>query len=111
MQEKLTPLQILVSCFTISSVAGLAAMLRSRKRLSWRNVFGASLYSGVIGLLLGLLWYNYFDGVEQNYCFLVGMCGLAGLGGATGLDVLFALLSGKSCLNISISSDSKPKKP
>lgn len=85
MQDKLTPFDVFVSCFSISSLAGLAALLRNGKPLTWRMVAAAVLYSGIFGLVIGLLWFNYFGG-QDNIYFLIGVSGLAGLGGTTLLD-------------------------
>ena len=104
MQDKLTPIQVLLSCLTVSSFAGLAALLRSQQELNWRNVTATCLYSGVFGLIYGLIWFNYFGGAGQNYYFLIGSSGLIGLGGASLIDfVLNGLLHG---FNITIT----PKK-
>lgn len=85
MQEKLTPVEVLISCFTISSFAGLAALLRSGRPLNWRSLIAAFLYSGIFGLIIGACWYNFFDG-QDNLYFLIGVSGLAGLGGTSLLD-------------------------
>lgn len=87
MQDKLTPLEVFVSCFSISSLAGLASLLRSGKALTWRLVVATLLYSGIFGLVIGLLWFNYFGG-QNNIFFLIGVSGLAGLGGTTLLDFI-----------------------
>jgi len=103
MQEKLTPLQVLAACFTISSMAGLAALLRSGRDLNWRAVLTAILYSGTFGLIYGLVWFNYFDGVDQNFFFLIGTSGLVGLGGVSLIDfVVQGLLHG---FNIKITAE------
>lgn len=80
MQEKITPFNVFLACFSVSSLAALSALLRSGKPLTWRNVISTMLYSGMFGLVIGLLWYNYFDGAN-NVFFLIGVSGLAGLGG------------------------------
>jgi len=87
MQDKLTPLEVFASCFSISSLAGLASLLRSGKPLTWRLVAATLLYSGIFGLVIGLLWFNYFGG-QNNIYFLIGVSGLAGLGGTTLLDFI-----------------------
>lgn len=86
MPDRLTPLQVLLACFTLSSLGGLAALMRSGAVLTWRSVLSALLYSGVFGLVYSLVWYNYFDGERQNFFFLIGSSGLVGLGGTTLLD-------------------------
>ena len=94
MPDKFDPKLTLSAAFAISSLGGLAAMLRSNKPLSVRAVLSAILYSGVMGLIIALLWYNYFDG-NGNIYFLLGVSGLAGVGGTTVLDfVVQAFKSG-----------------
>lgn len=95
------PWQILLSCFTVSSVAGLAQLLRSSKPLTFRAVFSALLYSGISGLIIGLLWFNWFHGSENTY-FLIGISGLAGIGSVSVLDLLLQLLSGEIGLNVHV---------
>ena len=107
MLEKLSPLQVLASCFTISSLAGLAALLRSGRELTWRSIFATVLYSGLFGLIYGLIWFNYFNGKDQNYFFLIGSSGLVGLGGATLLDFIVQGL--RHGFNITITTKKKKK--
>lgn len=87
MPDKFDPKMTLSAAFAISSLGGLAAMLRSNKPLTVRAVLSAVLYSGVMGLIIALLWYNYFDG-NGNIYFLLGVSGLAGVGGTTVLDFI-----------------------
>ena len=75
--------KVILAAFGISSVGGLAALLRSKKPLTWRNVAAAFLYSGMMGLCIGLLWYNI--------PFLLGVSGLAGIGGTTVVDFIIQL--------------------
>jgi hypothetical protein len=82
--QKLDPLSMFLSAFSISSVGGLAALLRSQRQLTFRAVVSTSLYSGLTGLVIALLSHNYF-GVDNPY-FLLGVCGLAGIGGTTVID-------------------------
>lgn len=102
--EKLGPFELFVSAFGISSVGGLAALLRSKKELTVRSILSATLYSGVTGLIIAFLSYNYF-GVTNPY-FLLGVCGLAGIGGSTVLDfVVTALQNGGLNIRISPGND------
>lgn len=104
--DKFDPKLALSAAFAISSLGGLAAMLRSNKPLNFRVVVSAFLYSGMMGLIIALLWYNYFDG-SGNIYFLLGVSGLAGVGGTTVLDfVLQALKHGG--VNITISPGDAP---
>jgi hypothetical protein len=103
MQDKITPLQVFMACFGLASLGGLTALLRSGRPLTVRTLTAAVLYSGLMGVIIGLVWYNYFDG-QNNVFFLMGVSGLAGLGGTTLLDFVVQLIS-KGGVNIII----KPK--
>lgn len=106
MAERFDPKLTLSAAFAISSLGGLAAMLRSNKQLTTRVVLSALLYSGMMGLSIALLWYNYFDG-SGNIYFLLGVSGLAGVGGTTVLDfVVQALKHGG--VNITITPGDEP---
>ena len=76
------PMHVFMASGGLSSFAGLAELLRSGRPITPRAVIAAMLNSGLIGLALGLIWYTYFLGMGNIY-FLVGVCTLAGLGGAT----------------------------
>lgn len=110
MQDKLTPLEVFISCFSISSLAGAAALLRSGKALTWRAVTAAILYSGIFGLVIGLLWYNYFGG-QNNVYFLIGVSGLAGLGGTSLLDFAVQGIANGFNIKITTSSDGDQEDP
>jgi hypothetical protein len=97
MDDKLTPIQVFLSCFTVASLGGFFSHLRSKKPLSLRNTIALTFYSGLVGLVIGLLWYNYF--APGNLYFLIGVSGLAGLGGTTLLDVVVNVIS-KGGVNI-----------
>jgi len=93
------PIWIFLSAFAISSFGGIAAKLRGHEELTWRGVIGAFLYSGIIGLIVALAWYEYFDG-KNNIPFLLAISGLAGIGGANVLDILKMFIKGK--VNVSV---------
>ena len=101
MLDKLSPFQVILACLALSSVGGLAALLRSGAHLCWRSIFAAMLYSGVFGVVYGLIWFNYFDGGDQNYFFLIGSSGLIGLGGTTLIDFIVQVIA-KGGINIVI---------
>lgn len=88
--HKIEPLQVFLSAFGLSSFAGLAELLRSGRPVTWRNLLSATTNSGLIGLALGLVWYHYFLG-QGNVYFLIGVCILAGLGGATMVDFILTI--------------------
>jgi hypothetical protein len=91
MQPRLDPFGALIASFAISSLGGLAALLRSKQELSLRSGLAAMLYSGVLGLIIALLWYKYFDG-QGNVYFLLGVSGLAGIGGTTVVDFVVQVI-------------------
>jgi hypothetical protein len=88
MDDKLNPLYVFISAFGVSSFAGLAALLRAGKEISKIAVCSAILNSGLLGLALALLWYHKF---QDNIYFLIGICVLAGLGGATMVDFVLQI--------------------
>lgn len=90
MSDKLSPIEVFLSAFSICSVAGLASYLRSGRELTARQVFSAMLNSGLLGLAIAFLWYRYFNG-KDNIWFLLGVSLLAGLGGASLLDFILML--------------------
>lgn len=82
------PLAVFVCAFCVSAFAGLAALLRAGKQVNALAIFSAMLNSGLLGLTLALLWYKKY---QDNVYFLIGMCILAGLGGATMVDFVVNL--------------------
>lgn len=97
--DELDPLHVLISCFSLSSLSSIAALLRSNKEVTFRQIAATSLYSGFLGLAIGLVWFNYFS--PTNIFFLIGVSVLAGLGGTSLLDLVLAMLS-RSGINITI---------
>lgn len=106
MQGRFDPVSVLTAAFAISSLGGLAALLRTRQPLTLRTVLSAVLYSGLMGLIIALLWYTYFDG-QGNIYFLLGVSGLAGIGGTTVLDFVVQVIK-KGGVNITIQPGDKP---
>lgn len=81
--ERVNPIAVFFSAFGVASFAGLAALLRAGKQVNAVSVISALLNSGFLGLAIALLWYTKF---QDNIYFLIGICVLAGLGGATLVD-------------------------
>jgi hypothetical protein len=75
---------LFVLIFGGGSLGGLAALLRGNHALTKRNVFSAMLNSGMMALVIALVWWSNYK--DTNLFFLVGISILAGLGGATTLD-------------------------
>jgi len=88
-----------MSAFGVAALGGLAALLRGKEDLNLRSVLSSILYSGIIGLIVALMWYNYFEG-KGNIPFLLAVSGLAGIGGATALDLMKIFFQGKINLHI-----------
>ena len=107
--DKMTPFQVFLASFSISSLGGLAALLRSERELTWRSAASAILYSGMMGVIIALLWYNFFDG-KGNLHFLLGVSGLAGIGGTTVVDFVIQVIK-KGGVHISINPGDQPKPP
>lgn len=74
--------------FTISSLAGVAALLRSGAPLTARVLVSAILNSGLFGLGIALVWYENYGGANHPW-FMLGVSLLAGLGGTSLLDFAF----------------------
>jgi len=106
MLDRYEALKVFFAAFSISSLGGLAALLRSNKDISWRSGISAFLYSGVMGLIIALLWYNLFEG-QGNIYFLLGISGLAGIGGTTVLDFVIQVIK-KGGLTINIVPGDEP---
>lgn len=101
MNEKFEPIRVLAAAFAISSLGGLAALLRSKHQLTWRSITSALLWSGLAGLLIALTWFNYYND-QGNIYFLLAVSGLAGIGGTTVVDFVIQLVKAGG-VNITIS--------
>lgn len=82
------PTTLFLACL-VSGLAGLAALLRSGKPLTWLGVLSAFLNSGLLGLGLAMVWATQFQETPHT---LVGICVLVGLGGMPTIDFLLGLL-------------------
>lgn len=76
---------VFVASFGVAACAGLAALLRTNAEITWKSAVSAVLNSGILGLGISLLWYTKY---QDNIYFLVGICVIAGLGGATTIDFI-----------------------
>ena len=93
-------LHLAVSAFSLASFAGLADLLRSGKDITLRSVITAIFNSGCLGLIMFLLWYQNFQGDIE---VLIGLCGLAGIGGVTMVDFIVQLIKSKVGIKIEVS--------
>jgi hypothetical protein len=90
--DRFSPIQLLISCFGVSSLAGIAQAVRRGEPVHIRKLVGTGLYSGMTGLIVGMLLYQHLG--DQNYILLLGVSGLAGLGGSTVLDFVLNAWAG-----------------
>lgn len=88
MDRRMTPFQVFASAVAIASFGGIAALLRSNQPLTTRTVLSATIYSGAAGLIIALLWFNSYGNQGGNPYFLLGICGLAGIGGVDALELI-----------------------
>lgn len=82
------PITLFSIAFGLSSVAGLAALLRNGRALTWRLILSAALNSGLFGIGVAMIWYNYYGGAQHPW-FMLGVSLLAGLGGASLIDLCY----------------------
>jgi len=75
-----------------SSVAGLANLLWDGKKLAWQRILAATVLSGVAGSVVFLLGYEQLSDFPN---FLAGVSILSGIGGASTLDFLAAIVRKK----------------
>ncbi len=100
----MTHVGVFVSSFTLAAFSGLATMLRSDQQMTRTKVVGQVLNSGLMGLGTSLLFYAKF---EENLYFLVGVCLVAGISGASTLDFLVSVIR-KGGFSINLKNDGKP---
>lgn len=104
-QFRLSDLAVVLGAFAVSSLAGVAQLLRSHEELNVRVVLAALLYSGVIGMGIGLMLSAYVQDVR----IVLGVSALAGAGGASVLDFIWVCLQlffqGKLSVTVRTSQD------
>lgn len=83
-------LPYIAAVFFASSLAGLAALLRSGRKLGWRPVVSSLLNSGILGAGVFLVWWNL--GGDENLVLAAGVCALAGLGGTNTVEFVAELV-------------------
>src|ERR1700749_710653 len=104
-EEHASPIYVLISAFFLSSLAGLAAMLRQNQKISILSVVSAMLNAGILGLCIAGLYVTQFS---DNIYALISLCCLAGLGGSTAIDFVLTAVK-KGGLSISINKDGNVK--
>lgn len=88
---QLDPFQVAMSCAIVCSLSGLAALLRSGQKITLRNILSALLCTAMLGVAIGLIWYQAYPGT--NVTFLIGISALAGLGGGSVVDFVVQLFT------------------
>jgi hypothetical protein len=83
---------LLLVIFPTSSLAGLAALLRSGQKLNRRAVLSSLLNSGLFGVSVGAIMIHRY-GMDSSHVIL-GISILAGLGGNALLDFSLELMRG-----------------
>lgn len=81
---------LLLAIFPACSFAGLAALLRSKQKLSKRNILSAVLNSGLFGVVVAAVMLHQY-GLDSLY-LTIGVSILSGLGGNTALDFGFEVV-------------------
>ena len=94
------PPTIFAGTFVIASCAGLAQLLRSGKKLSWRSCVSAGLTSGLLGLLVNLLLWQRYSNSDEGVWLLMGVGLLAGFGGMSLLDLIVEVAKGNVKIGI-----------
>lgn len=95
-----------LATFSLSSFAGLAALLRGGDKLTYRAVASAMMNSGFMGIVIYTIGSKVYAG-NENVWFLMGISTLAGLGGNTAID--FFLTLAKSVILAKVQSKKEPE--
>lgn len=91
MMNERDPVTLFSIAFGLSSVAGLASILRNGKQITWRMCVSATLNSGLFGMGVAMLWYHFYGGSAYPW-FMLGVSLLAGLGGASLVDFFYQVV-------------------
>ena len=87
--ENINPIWVFISSFLVSSLSGLAALLRTTETFTAKKLLSSILNSGLLGLGISLIWYLHF---KDNVYMLIGVCLMAGLGGMTVVDFILIMM-------------------
>lgn len=86
--SQIDPLAVFASAFAVSAFAGLAALLRSGKRVTTLRVLSDMSNTGCLGLAISLIWYSRFKASDDAVYCMIGICVLAGLSGSRAIDII-----------------------
>ena len=98
--------KILFVTFLLGGLAGLAALLRSKDKLTRRAVASACLNSSLLSMAAAAMWWWHDPNV--NFIALVFVSVMVGIGGNTSLGILTAIFFKK--FNIVVSDPKKDGK-
>lgn len=87
----LTPFQLFSAAFTIGSFGGMARLLNSNEKITYRTMAAAFLKSGIASLTIALLLHSYYG--TTNPFFLLGVGALAGIGAIDLVDIAAVVMS------------------
>lgn len=88
----LDPVTIFTGIFIISALGGIAALLRSSRKIDVRGFVSSTLNGGLVGVIISFLfWYKFKD----EPIFLIGLAALAGFGGSKTISFLFTYFERK----------------
>ena len=88
--ETVEPVRVFCAIFGLSALAGISLVVSDkRKECSVRALLGSFMVSGIIGLVIGLIWWSKFGNTDLY--FLIGVSMLAGMGGNSTLGLLYII--------------------
>jgi len=97
--QLLAPWQIFVSAALLGAAGGLSTLLRTRADLTPRLVVSAALTSGLCGLTVALLGFNFMAGAADVWV-LLGTSSIAGLTGSPTLLLMTNFVKGGASLEV-----------
>lgn len=86
--SQIDPLAVFASAFAVSAFAGLAALLRSGRRVGIYSIASDMLNTGCLGLAISLIWYARFKSSDDAVYCMIGICLLAGLSGSRAINII-----------------------
>jgi F0F1-type ATP synthase assembly protein I len=100
------PVRLVSYTFAASSLAGLAALLRSGQEITPRQLAAATLSAGLLGAGIMLVWWDWMDG--RYPWFMMGVSLLAGLGGVNMLEFFIQLVQQAARAYVMRAADNLP---
>lgn len=100
------PVRLIGYTFAVSSLAGLAALLRSGQEITPRQLAAATLSAGLLGSGIMLVWWDWMGG--RFPWFMMGVSLLAGLGGVNMLEFAIQLIQQAARAYVMRAADTLP---